>query len=142
MGNKYASDKNAIALCDRCGFRFKLKELREITVKTKRVNLLVCMDCWEPDHPQLQVGMFPVDDPQALRNPRPDSSYFQSGYTGLQIDVNGGTGLLGNGYPAEGSRVIEWGWRPIGGASHDADGLTPNSLVSTGDVGMVQVITT
>lgn len=27
------------------------------------------------DHPQLQLGMYPVDDPQAVREPRPDISY-------------------------------------------------------------------
>ena len=34
-------------------------------------GLLVCGECWDPDQPQLQLGRFPVSDPQALRNPRP-----------------------------------------------------------------------
>jgi hypothetical protein len=29
MGNRFASAKNSIAQCDRCGFRFKLTELRK-----------------------------------------------------------------------------------------------------------------
>ena len=66
MGNRFASGKIAIAICDRCGFRFKLKQLRDLIVKTKKVNVLVCPECWDPDHPQLQLGMYPVDDPQAL----------------------------------------------------------------------------
>ena len=82
MGNKFASGKKAIAECDRCGFRFKLKELRQLVIKTKNVNILVCGECWEPDQPQLQLGMYPVDDPQALRNPRPDKSYRLSGLSG------------------------------------------------------------
>lgn len=72
MGNRYASDKNAIANCDRCGFQYKLTKLRKITIKGVLTNTKVCPVCWEPDHPQLQLGEFPVDDPQAIRDPRPD----------------------------------------------------------------------
>jgi len=79
MGNRYASGKNAIAMCDRCGQRFRLTELKTEIIKTKRYNLLVCKQCWDPDQPQLQLGMYPVDDPQALRNPRPDSTYVVAG---------------------------------------------------------------
>ena len=73
MGNKFASGKHSIAMCDRCGQQFKLKKLRTEVIKTKRYNLLVCNECWDPDHPQLLLGMFPVDDPQAVRNPRRDT---------------------------------------------------------------------
>ena len=72
MGNRFASGRIAISECDVCGFRYKLKELRELVIKTKNVNILACPECWNPDQPQLQLGMYPVDDPQALRNPRPD----------------------------------------------------------------------
>ena len=79
MPNKFASGKNAIAQCDRCDFRFKLKELRTETVKTKPYKIRVCKSCWNPDHPQLQLGMYPVADPQAVRDPRPDfAGYAQS----------------------------------------------------------------
>jgi hypothetical protein len=101
MGNRFSSGKNAIAECDRCGFRYKLKELRTLVIKTKNVNMLVCHTCWEPDQPQLQLGMYPIDDPQAVRNPRPDNSYVVSG-----LNVNGDQ--------SGGSRVIQWGWNPIG----------------------------
>lgn len=129
MGNRYASAKIAIAICDRCGFRFRLRELRTLVVKTKQVNLLVCNDCWEPDQPQLQLGMYPVDDPQALRNPRPDSTYRQSG-------------ALADGAVGDGSRVIQWGWNPVGGARGFDAALTPNDLVARGQVGTVSVVTT
>jgi hypothetical protein len=129
MGSRYASNKIAIAICDRCGFRFRLRELRELIVKTKRVNLLVCQECWEPDQPQLQLGMYPVDDPQALRNPRPDNTYLQSG-------------ILANGSIGDGSRDIQWGWNPVGGARSFDDALTPNTLVARGQVGVVSVVTT
>lgn len=129
MPNRFASGKKAIAECDRCGFRYKLKELRRLVIKTKNVNLLVCPPCWEADHPQLQLGMYPVDDPQALRNPRPDNSYWQSG---LNI----------NNTPSEGSRVIHWGWNPVG--FQNALGLwgLPDTLAGQGQVGTVTIETT
>jgi hypothetical protein len=84
MPSKYASAKNSISQCDRCGFRFKLTQLKRLVIKTKNVNILVCPECWEPDQPQLSLGLYPVNDPQAVRNPRPDSpSYYQSGLNGL-----------------------------------------------------------
>lgn len=127
MGNRFASGKNAIAECDRCGFRYKLKELKKEVVKTKTYNLLVCPTCWTPDHPQLQLGMYPVDDPQAVRNPRPDRSYYASG-------------LLISGIPGEGSRDIQWGWAPVGGAPLDTVAPTPNYLVATTYVGTVTIL--
>jgi hypothetical protein len=85
MGNRFASGKNSIAECDRCGFRFKLTALKKLVVKTKTYDLKVCPECWEPDQPQLLLGMYPVDDPQGVRDPRPDLSYQVSGRTGLQV---------------------------------------------------------
>lgn len=97
MGNRFASDRRAIAECDRCGFRYKRKELKELIIKTKNVNILVCPECWEPDQPQLLLGMFPVDDPQAIRNPRPDfTGYPQSRGQVLQVQGFTGTGMIGN----------------------------------------------
>jgi hypothetical protein len=134
MGNRFSSGKNSIAECDRCGFRYKLKELKKLTIKTKQVSIKVCPTCWEPDQPQLQLGMYPVQDPQAVREPRRDNSYLQSGYTGLQLTTN-----TDFGDPGEGSRVIQWGWAPIGGARGSDAGLTPNYLTSAGVVGIVTI---
>ena len=128
MGNRFASGKKAIAECDRCGFRFKLKDLKKLIIKTKLVNIKVCPQCWTPDQPQLQLGMYPVSDPQALREPRKDLSYYQSG-----------TNVLG--YPSEGSRIFQWGWAPVGGSRGFDDPLTPNYLVATTYVGTVTVTT-
>jgi hypothetical protein len=139
MPSKYASGKHSIAECDRCGFRFKLKELRKLTIKTKLVSIKVCQSCWEPDQPQLQLGMYPVNDPQAVREPRPDVSYRQSGYSGLQTSNQSGTALDENGYPEGGSRVFQWGWAPVGGASENDVGLTPNALTSLGTIGTVTI---
>lgn len=126
MPNRFASGKRAISQCDRCGFRFKLKQLKQLVIKTKNVNILVCPECWEQDHPQLQLGMYPVDDPQALRNPRPDTSYLQSGPDS-------------DGFPGEGSRIIQWGWNPVGLSNPLGLSGLPNTLLAQGEVGTVTV---
>jgi len=140
-GPKYASAKYSIAQCDRCNFRFKLKDLRTQTLKTKPYKVKVCKTCWDPDQPQLQLGMYPVYDPQAVEEPRPDNSYLVSGQSGLQIN-NTGIGPDGFGYAEQGSRVIQWGWNPVGGSRGPDAGLTPNDLAPAVVVGTVTVTTT
>ena len=142
MGNRFASGKNAIAQCDRCDQRFKLKVLRREIIKTKNYELLVCPECWDPDHPQLQLGMYPVDDPQGLRNPRPDRSYVASGTTGLQIQNGNSTSIQEQGFQGEGSRNIQWGWNPVGGATSFDVALTPNYLALIVEIGTVRISTT
>jgi hypothetical protein len=129
MGNRFASGKNSIAMCDRCGQQFKLTALRKEIQKTKIYNLLVCDVCFDPDQPQLLLGMYPVDDPQAVRNPRKDTTYVTAG-------VNANGSLTG------GSRDVQWGWNPVGGASSFDVALTPNYLVATTFVGTVTVTVT
>jgi hypothetical protein len=115
MSNKYASGRKSIAECDRCGWRYKLTQLRALVIRTKNTNILVCDECWEADHPQNMQGMYPVQDPQAVLNPRPDTSYASS-------------------------RDIQWGWNPVGMVNYL--GLSPNDLVAAGTVGEVTVTIT
>ena len=129
MGNRFASGKNAISQCDRCDQRFKLTLLKREVVKGRNYDLLVCPECWDPDQPQLHLGEFPVDDPQGLRNPRPDRSYVVSG-------------LLADGESGGGSRIFQWGWYPVGGSSFFDAALTPNNLVLSVQLGTVSVSTT
>lgn len=142
MPIKYASAKNSISQCDRCGFRFKLKQLKRLVIKTKNVNILVCPECWEPDQPQLSLGLYPVNDPQAVRNPRPDLGYYQSGLNGLQTLEVTGPLQSETGVPLLGSRVIQWSWAPVGGSRANDAGLTPNDLIGIGNVGSVIIQTT
>jgi len=72
--------------------------------------------------------MFPVDDPQAVRNPRRDTTYVTAGPNAA-------------GFPTGGSRDIQWGWNPVGGSRFFDDGLTPNTLVLTASVGQVIIST-
>ena len=129
MGNRFSSGKFSIAECDRCGQRFKLKQLKNEVIKTKLYQIKVCPECWDPDQPQLQLGMYPVDDPQAVMQPRPDTTYVTSG-----VNVDG--------YPSGGSRDIQWGWSPVGGSSFFDVELTPNYLVGTTSVGTVSISVT
>jgi hypothetical protein len=138
MPNKFASGKYAIAECDRCAQRYKLKELRIQVLKTKPYRVKVCQTCWDPDQPQLSLGLYPVNDPQAVREPRPDVSYQVSGQSGLQINLTG-VGPDGFGSPELGSRIIQWGWNPVGGSRGPDAGLTPNDLVQQVIVGTVTV---
>jgi len=129
MGNRFSSGKYSIAMCDRCGQQFKLKRLKTEIIKTKQYNLKVCSECWDPDHPQLLLGMYPVDDPQGVRQPRRDTTYVTSGSNA-------------DGEPSGGSRDIQWGWNPVGGASQFDAGMTPNYLAATAYVGTVTIATT
>ena len=115
MSNRFASARKAIAECDICGFQYKLRELKNLVRKGRDTNLKACPECWSPDHPQLKLGEFPVNDPQAIRDPRPDSA---------ELEV---------------SRDIQWGWNPVG--FNNNDGLTPDNLEATGQVGTVTVTT-
>jgi hypothetical protein len=123
MGNKFSSGKNSIAECDRCGQRYMLKELKPEVIKTKITNIMVCPTCWDPDQPQLLLGMYSdvFLDPQAVRNPRRD----------LSLE-----------YPTTriASRTLEWGFAPVG-LQGDMFKYMPNSLVGSGAVGTV-IITT
>jgi len=142
MANNYASGKYSIAECDRCGQRFMLKQLKKEIIKTKLFNIKVCPECWDPDQPQLSLGLYPVNDPQAVREPRPDTSYQVSGTTGLQIIDTNSTNIDAVGYQAEGSRVFQWGWNPVGGSRASDAGLTPNDLVLNFQLASVTISTT
>lgn len=139
MPSKFASGKHSIAECDRCGERYKLKDLKIQTLKTKPYKVKVCRECWDPDHPQLQLGMYPVNDPQAVREPRPDVSYYVSGNTGLYTSDVASTSTANAGVPSGGSRIIQWGWNPVGGSSYFGSALTPNNLQLQVSIGTVTV---
>ena len=80
MSQAYAAGKRALGSCDRCGFDYLLKKLRPQVVDLVETGLLVCPECLDKDQPQLQLGRWPVNDPQALRDPRPDAGLTASRY--------------------------------------------------------------
>jgi hypothetical protein len=87
MSNRFASGKKAFGFCERCNFRFPLAKLKPESVRGNPKYNRVCKQCWDKDHPQNFQGMYPVDDPQALRRPAPDPSLAAS----REIPDNGPT---------------------------------------------------
>jgi hypothetical protein len=110
----YASGKYAFGFCDRTGFRYPKKDLVQQIVNQRPTGLLVGKDVVDQDQPQLQLGKVRVDDPQALRNPRPDQSL-------------------------EESRQV-FSWNPVGGGV-TALGSRTVGLDITGEIGKVTVVT-
>lgn len=81
MATRFASKKRAFAFCDRCGQRCALKVMTYTYILGKRQNIKVCKECQDEnngDHPQYWVGILGSqkvsNDPQALREPRPDTN--------------------------------------------------------------------
>lgn len=91
MTSKFASGRWALGTCDMCAQIFKLKELRIEIYNLRPTGFLVCETCWDLDQPQLQLGKFPINDPQALFRPRIDTHLTES-------------------------REL-WGWFPVGNQS-------------------------
>ncbi len=91
MGDTFARGRYALGTCDMCAGVYLLSELRPEIYNLRPTGFLVCEECWDLDNPQLQLGRFPINDPQALRNARVDTNLIQS-------------------------REL-WGWSPVGNQS-------------------------
>ena len=66
-----ASNKNALAMCDTCGFVYPHR-----VMKLNSYRMVTCPTCWEgaydfKNHPQNKVP--DVRDDPTIRNPRPDT---------------------------------------------------------------------
>mgnify|MGYP001294209521 CR=1 FL=1 len=92
----YAAGKKALGLCDRCGFSYKLKDLKYEIQDKVRNGLRVCNDCFDPDQPQYRVGELNTSDPQALFNPRTDSGEVESTSYGAFDPIGGGVDVFGS----------------------------------------------
>jgi len=122
----FSSGKYAHGFCDRCGQRVdSLNTMRVIVLNQLPTSIRVCDACWDPDQPQLALGKIDTNDPQALRNARPDITYYAPGNEG-----------------ADGSRQIQWGWNPVGGAQAYGSELTPNELDMAVEMGDITVVIT
>lgn len=69
MPNNISTGDIAIAICDRCNFKFPYLELR---ADGNSPGLRVCADCWDSIDPYRLPPRQP--EPIALRFPRPDIS--------------------------------------------------------------------
>jgi hypothetical protein len=78
MATRFASYKRAFGFCDLCNQRYDLKVMKKYYIMGKLINAKRCPECWDPDHPQNWVGVIGsqkvANDPQALREPRPDTN--------------------------------------------------------------------
>lgn len=61
-------------ICDRCAQRYPLKELKTLYELDRPLNIMVCPECWEPSHPQLDTRHVRTDDKQSVKNPRSDNA--------------------------------------------------------------------
>tara|TARA_R100001460_G_scaffold66168_1_gene106568 strand:+ start:358 stop:807 length:450 start_codon:yes stop_codon:yes gene_type:complete len=74
----YAKAKYAFGFCDKTGFRYPLKDLVPEYNNGVKTGFLVGRDVADPDQPQNFLGRIKINDPQSLRNPRPDTSLVES----------------------------------------------------------------
>jgi len=111
----YARGKYAFVFCDVTGFRYALKDLVPLIRDGRDTGFRVGFDVLDKDNPQYELGRMKMSDPQALRNPRPDTSLEASRILGSFDPVGGG--------------VTELGSRTVG-------------LDITGEIGRVTVVTT
>lgn len=68
----YARGKHAFGICDKSGFRYKLGDLVWEIQNGKKTGFRVGKDIVDPDQPQNFLGRVKINDPQSLRDPRPD----------------------------------------------------------------------
>tara|TARA_R110000803_G_scaffold133625_1_gene200746 strand:+ start:639 stop:962 length:324 start_codon:yes stop_codon:yes gene_type:complete len=105
----YASGKDAWGISDRSGRRYRLSEMMVEWTGAK-----VGPDEFESKQPQLYPPKA-APDPQALRNPRPETALSSQ-------------------------RALQWGWNPVG--FNYLPGLSPpDNLEAIGSVGSVTVTT-
>jgi hypothetical protein len=69
-----ARGKYAYGICDKTGFRYKLNELVNEVKNGIKTGLRVGKDVADQDHPQNFLGRIRINDPQSIRNARPDRS--------------------------------------------------------------------
>jgi len=111
----YAKGKYALGVCDRTGFVYKLKDLRNQVVDQRRTGLMVGKDVLDKDQPQYQIGRLNINDPQGLRNARPQKD----------LELTRGTHA----------------WNPIGGWNSAYGASYLNNMVMRGHVGKLKITT-
>lgn len=70
----YARGKYAFGFCDKTGFRYPLADLVPEFKNGIKTGFLVGRDVVDPDQPQNFLGRVKINDPQSLRDPRPDAA--------------------------------------------------------------------
>lgn len=68
----YTKAKKAFGFCDKTGFRYPLSQLVTEIRNGIPTGFKVGFDVVDPDQPQNFLGRIRINDPQALRDPRPE----------------------------------------------------------------------
>ena len=89
---KYATGKHAFGFCDRTGFRYKLKDLKQEFVGGNKTGFLVGKDVWDKDQGQNFQGRYKFIDAQALPFARPDQNLEESRRMSAFDPVGNGNG--------------------------------------------------
>jgi hypothetical protein len=76
----FAVGKYSQAICDRCGYQYDYLDLQK-----EWNGLLVCPECYEPKHPQLDPP-YHAPDSEALKNARPDGVQTTVAFAGAPGD--------------------------------------------------------
>lgn len=105
MARKFTSGKFAFAICDRCGDKIKYKDL-----KTEYTGFRVCKICLDPKTKQeypTRAGT--VNDPESLKNPRPDADVEAGKGVISSADYTNGETPIGQQIEDEGKITVELG---------------------------------
>ena len=128
----FAVGKKAYGICDICGQRYRLNQLRK-----QWDGLKVCPQDYSPKHPQLQPRPQPAD-PEALRDPRPDPRTGDQGFDKgivrvLGTDLTATNDLIGRPFSLDGATTA------LGTVTITDNPLTATGQSATASLGTVSI---
>ena len=128
----FAVGKKAYGICDICGQRYRLNQLRK-----QWDGLKVCPQDYSPKHPQLQPRPQPAD-PEALRDPRPDPRTGDQGFDKgivrvLGTDMRATNDVVGSPFSLDGATTA------LGSITITDNPLTATGQSATASLGTVSI---
>ncbi len=128
----FAVGKKAYGICDICGQRYRLNQLRK-----QWDGLKVCPQDYSPKHPQLQPRPQPAD-PEALRDPRPDPRTGDQGFDKgivrvLGTDMRSTNDIVGSPFSLDGATTA------LGSVTITDNPLTATGQSATASLGTVTI---
>jgi hypothetical protein len=128
----FAAGKKAYGICDICGQRYRLNQLRK-----QWDGLKVCPQDYSPKHPQLQPRPQPAD-PEALRDPRPDPRTGDQGFDKgivrvLGTDMRATNDVVGSPFSLDGATTT------LGSITITDNPLTATGQSATASLGTVTI---
>ena len=65
-------------ICDGCGLRYRLKDLKHENVMGRPTGMRKCRACYDPSHPQLDTRGIRTDDRQSVHDSRSDAAELEA----------------------------------------------------------------